>query len=171
MRALIIAAALFFYALPTQADDRIPPVANKIVKRECGPCHMAFQPLLLPQRSWILLMNNLSDHFGESANLNEGDRREILGYLTGGAADVTLSRAGVKILRNLKADETPLRITDLLHWRRKHGGNDYARMMETAKAKSKADCIPCHRDADSGNYDDDHESDDDDERKIKRKDN
>ncbi|OHC75663.1 MAG: hypothetical protein A3G18_00460 [Rhodospirillales bacterium RIFCSPLOWO2_12_FULL_58_28] len=167
MRILVIAAALFLLPAPTQADDRIPPVANKIVKRECGGCHMAFQPLLLPQRSWLLLMGNLSDHFGESANLNEGDRREILGYLTGGSADVTLSKAGVKIMRNVKTDETPLRITGLPHWQRKHKGGDYALMMKATKAKSNADCVSCHQDADNGNYDDDHGHDDDDERKKK----
>lgn len=169
MRKFIFALVLSAIALPAVADDRFPPVTNETVKRECGACHLAFQPILLPQRSWEALMGGLSDHFGESAKLDEGDRREILGYLTGGAADVTLVRAGVKMMRQVKDNETPLRITELPRWRRKHSDDDYRRMMERGAVKSNSDCAACHPGADQGYYDDDdldfdkdHDDDDDD---------
>ena len=62
---MLIAAAL----LPAAADgpERAPPVTHEPTLQECGECHMAFQPALLPAESWRRIMTGLSDHFGEDA--------------------------------------------------------------------------------------------------------
>lgn len=68
MRKWIILTVLLGGALPAWADERLPPIANDAVKKECGACHMAFQPQFLPQRSWRLMMGDLANHFGEDAS-------------------------------------------------------------------------------------------------------
>ncbi|MDH5218993.1 MAG: diheme cytochrome c, partial [Gammaproteobacteria bacterium] len=44
-------------------------VTDSLYKEECSACHMAYQPGLLPARSWEKMMDNLADHFGENAEL------------------------------------------------------------------------------------------------------
>lgn len=66
MRSLFIIALLLF-SLPAFAAERPKNwgllVDDKTVLAECGDCHFAFPPVLLPARSWKKLMGNLKDHF------------------------------------------------------------------------------------------------------------
>src|SRR4051812_22331997 len=63
-------------------------IARAAWKKECGACHMAFQPELLPARSWTALMAGLDNHFGENASLDAATSQAILAYLQAHAADV-----------------------------------------------------------------------------------
>ena len=45
----------------------VAAVENPLYQEECGSCHMAYPPGLLPGRSWEKLMTGLADHFGENA--------------------------------------------------------------------------------------------------------
>jgi hypothetical protein len=36
-----------------------PPVAEPVVKEECGSCHIAFAPSMLPASSWKRMMGDL----------------------------------------------------------------------------------------------------------------
>ena len=47
----------------------VAPVSDALYAQECGSCHMAYPPGLLPGRSWQRLMGNLADHFGDNAEL------------------------------------------------------------------------------------------------------
>jgi len=44
-------------------------VDNTLYQQECGSCHFAYQPGLLPARSWSTIMQGLDQHFGENAEL------------------------------------------------------------------------------------------------------
>ena len=59
-------------------DARVAPVTDPLVKKECGSCHMAFSPQLLPKRSWQKLIDTLADHFGENASLPDAQRRTVV---------------------------------------------------------------------------------------------
>ncbi|HPQ24397.1 MAG TPA: cytochrome C, partial [Gammaproteobacteria bacterium] len=50
----------------------VAPVDNPLYLQECGSCHFAYQPGLLPARSWNNLMGGLENHFGENAELPAG---------------------------------------------------------------------------------------------------
>ena len=45
--------------------EYLKPVANQTYAETCGECHFAYQPELLPFASWLKILNQLDDHFGE----------------------------------------------------------------------------------------------------------
>jgi hypothetical protein len=140
MRAPILAAALFLLALPATADEleQVPPVTHEPTKKECGECHMAFQPALLPAESWRKIMAGLEDHFGEDASLEADLTVEIEAYL--------VENAG-------RGDGTKLRITEQRWFRHEHDFPN--RMWQKPEVRSRANCEACHRDAARGSYEDD----------------
>ena len=48
----------------------VAAIANPVYKEECGSCHMAYPPGLLPARSWTKVMSGLDNHFGDNAELD-----------------------------------------------------------------------------------------------------
>ena len=115
---LVIAVSGFMLSSTIYADERYGVVKDKLTLEECGACHMAFQPQLLPERSWRALMTDLEDHFGEDASLDAVSVNNIMGYLINDAADNQWS--GSKMLRGLSNNKTPLRISELPYWVREH---------------------------------------------------
>ncbi len=70
--ALALVAAL----VPAHADGeragmRVPLLPA--YKQECGSCHLAYPPGLLPASSWQRLMGDLPHHFGTDASLDAAD--------------------------------------------------------------------------------------------------
>ena len=72
--ALLMTAAAIAVA---EGGERVPPVTDPVVKKECGSCHMVFPPQFLPRRSWQKLADTLADHFGENAGLGEAQRKAV----------------------------------------------------------------------------------------------
>ncbi len=154
IQTLSIAAAAFLLTTSmASAEARYGPVSDPVTAKECGACHMAFQPQMLPKRSWVKIMSGLSDHFGEDASLDAGDAKSIQSYLTENAADANWW--GGKFMRGVKDTMTPLRITETPYWIREHGREIPARIWKDPRVKSKANCAACHRRAERGNYGDD----------------
>ena len=137
----------------THADDRYRPVNDKIVESECGECHMAFQPQMLPKRSWLKIMNNLDTHFGEDASLDALTRQHIETYFNKNAADQGWWNG--RFMRGLSDNDTPLHITKTPYWRRQHRNEVPEWAWSDPKAKTKSNCIACHPRATYGDYDDD----------------
>jgi hypothetical protein len=136
------------------ADERIAPVADPVVKKECGSCHMAFSPQLLPRRSWQKLVETLSDHFGENASLGEAQRKTVLEYLLANAADGPRAGSeGRKFGASIPSALTPLRITEVPRWVREHRKVGADRWGDPS-VKSKANCPACHKGAEQGIYED-----------------
>jgi hypothetical protein len=133
-------------------DDMMPPVKDAATIKECGACHMVFQPAFLPARSWEKMMGGLKDHFGENAELNAATAQGITDYLTANANDKGKSRG-----KELSASEAPLRITETPWFKHKHGKKDRLSpaTLKRRGAKSAADCKACHKEADKGYYEDD----------------
>jgi len=136
-----------------QADENYRPVKDTVVISECGACHMTFQPAMLPQRSWIAIMSDLENHFGEDALLSEQTNQYIKDYLVENAADQQW--VGARLLRGLSNSITPLRITELPYWEKEHNEEVSTREWNNPKVGSKANCVACHRHAERGFYDDD----------------
>ncbi len=131
------------------SDERYPPVTDAMTRKECGECHMAFQPAFLPARSWAKIMDTLSDHFGEDASLPKEKVEHIKQYLMANAAD---TRWRSKMMRGVSKDWTPLRITELPYWKREHDEEVPPQAWKDPKVGSKANCKACHRYADVGVY-------------------
>ncbi|NVK19649.1 MAG: diheme cytochrome c [Methylocystaceae bacterium] len=151
----LFAAALVIVAGSSvaHADERYRPISDEVVKKECGACHMAFQPQMLPKRSWIKIMDTLDDHFGEDASLDKETNDDIKNYLVENASDSGWWSG--KFLRGVADDWTPLRITEIPYWVREHNKEVPNWAWSDPKVKSKANCVACHPRAAMGNYDDD----------------
>lgn len=148
--------AVSFVGTVLKADDiRLSPVSDPVVAKECKACHMLYPAGLLPARSWQALMGDLKNHFGENADLDEPTRKAITDYLTANAADA--NGRGNKMLRGLAADATPLRISELPYFLRKHGkkGRISPETLTRRGANWPGDCQACHRGAEQGSFDDD----------------
>jgi len=122
-------------------------------REECGSCHLAFHPNLLPARSWQKIMAEQDRHFGTDLALDEDTSKEILSFLLDNAAETSNREAALKINRSIKPDAVPLRITDTPYWVNKHRSiaeSDW----RSAKVKSKVNCAACHLDAEAGTFED-----------------
>lgn len=145
LRPLSIVLALAVTPLAAASADemeRVPPVTDPVVQKECGACHMAFQPAFLPAASWRAMMGELSNHFGEDAWLPPETAKHVEDWL--------VAHAG---RQPTDAANPPLRITELRWWTREHEHEVSQAMWD--KAGSKGNCKACHRDAERGLYEDD----------------
>jgi hypothetical protein len=134
-----------------EGGANLPPVSDPATLKECGACHMAYQPEMLPMRSWHAIMTHLSGHFGEDASLPETTRAGIENYLVSNAGDAPGVTGGKRYMQGIKASSTPLRITDTQFWRRGHGEISTANFTSPT-VKTKANCVACHRSAVQGQY-------------------
>lgn len=147
---------------PAMADDDdwgysktrrgVAPVTNDTYAAECGACHFAYQPGLLPARSWKHIMGTLGNHFGDSAELDPAIAKPLTDYLLANAADNVRDRRSVKMARSVPADETPARITEVPYFRREHNEVPARYVTANPKVGSLSNCAACHTRAADGIY-------------------
>ena len=137
--------------------NEVRMVENEQYKEECGSCHFPYQPGLLPERSWLKLLEatSLEDHFGDNAEMDESLRKPIEAFLSENAADKSHYKRSKKIVASLKAEETPLRISEVRYIQRKHRSMTDEYVKNNRYVKSLAQCDKCHQMADKAVYDDD----------------
>ena len=140
--------------LPGARQD-VAPVDNELYRNECGSCHFAYQPGLLPAATWQVIIQGLDDHFGENAELGAAERQAVSEYLAANAAD----RAGYSrfagIGRSMQGSAS-LRITDSTYFRRKHDEVPERLVSGNPDVGSFARCDSCHTTAAQGVYDEHH---------------
>lgn len=117
---------------------------------ECGSCHMAYPPGLMPPQSWQKVMSGLEDHFGENAELDTPTEKMLTQFLLKSSAP----REGVyrRMFRNLN-QAAPLRITQMPYFRRIHNEIPARLIQGNEKVRSLSQCDSCHRDAKRGRFD------------------
>jgi hypothetical protein len=134
-------------------NKSLKTIKYKTYLDECGACHFAFQPELLPARSWEKMMNNLDDHFGTDASLDEETRADISAFLRWDSAEKSSAKRAIKFLKSIPANQSPLRITETRYFIDKH--DEITPDVYKRKAiGSAANCEKCHTTANKGNYDD-----------------
>lgn len=142
MRILFI-LGLLSIAAPALAEEieRVPPVANAAATKECGTCHMAYQPQLLSAASWQILLADLANHFDNDASLGDAARKEIEAYYVANAG---------------RSGDTPgePRITLTSWWINAHEEVPAASWTKP-DVKFKGNCVACHQQADKGVYEGD----------------
>jgi hypothetical protein len=151
--AAALSATLLERARAGGGDDFFPPVSDPVVKQECGSCHLAYPPSMLPARSWQRTMDTLANHFGDDASLEAATAARVRRFLTLNAADAAGRAYGDKLTRGLAASSAPLRITDLPRWQRKHRKVP-AWEWTHKEVRTRANCAACHVDAERGHFDD-----------------
>jgi len=122
-------------------DMRVPAANNAKWKTECGACHVAFPPRLLPAESWKAMMSGLDKHFGTDASLDAATEKEIgtfLEHYSGGKSNGAVAKP-------------TLRITETRWFIREHDEVSGA-TWKNPKVKSPANCAACHIRAERGDY-------------------
>lgn len=123
----------------------VAPNAPAVWKTECGSCHMAYPPGLLPPAAWQQQMDNLKQHYGSNASLDKPDEQAIRLFLLHASATNQLPTPPVR-----KAGEPP-RITSSGWFVRKHRevrADQWARKA----VGGRSNCIACHAGADKGDF-------------------
>ena len=134
--------------------SHIKPVNNSVYKEECGGCHFAYQPELLPGASWMKIMADLDNHFEEPVELDDDLKKIISDYLKSNSAEFSSAKRAVKILRSL-GNQAPMRITDTPYIREKHH-EVKPEVFKRESVGSRSNCIACHTTAEQGIYEDDN---------------
>lgn len=128
------------------------PVTDPVVKEECGSCHLAFAPSMLPASSWKRMMADLKNHFGDDASVDAKLTARITDYLVANAADTGGYRYSQELQRGVSANNAPLRITELPKWVKEHRKvPDWE--WRHKDVRTRANCTACHIDAERGTYD------------------
>ena len=134
----------------TQLD--FAPVIDQPYLAECGSCHFAFQPGLLPQRSWQKIMGALDNHFGDNAELEATLHQTILTYLITNSADHSNYLRSRNLVASINSNVIPMRITDTLYFKRKHNQIPEQLVKGNPATGSFSNCNTCHRHAEQGLY-------------------
>lgn len=138
-----------------QRTKEVKPVTDKQYRSECGDCHFPYQPGLLPEKSWLKMLNAeaLKDHFGVNAELDNDVLREISGYAVENSADKSWYKRSRKIAVATANGEAPLRITELHYIKRKHQEIPEKMIKGNKDVKSLSFCDKCHTQAVKGVFD------------------
>lgn len=133
-------AAGLSWAGVAMAGDHVYTATDPTWKTECGSCHVAYPPQLLPANSWRALMSGLDKHFGSDASLDPRTTARITAFLEKNAG------------RERSPSRTPaLRITETRWFVHKH--NEVPdRAWKNPQVKSAANCTACHVDGDKGDF-------------------
>lgn len=130
----------------------VKPVNNELYIQECGSCHFAFQPGLLPQRSWTKMMGDLENHFGTDASLNQADTATLLAYMTQNASDKSMNyKRSQRMTNSISRNSTPLKISEVPYFKDKHRSISTP-MITQKEVGSITNCVACHSNAAKGDY-------------------
>jgi hypothetical protein len=125
--------------------------SNPRWKEDCGACHIAYPPQMLPAVSWRAIMAGLDKHFGSNASLDADVAKEITEFLEKNADARKREAAG----KQDASAKTLLRITEG-RWFKSEHREVAARDWKNQKVKSPANCGACHTTAESGDFSEDN---------------
>ena len=117
-----------------------------LYKKECGSCHIAYAPYLLPQKAWANLMGDLQNHFGDDASLDESEFRGISDFLNENSAEFYDTKFKANLAEE-NADE--IAISKYKFYQKAHEHLPNA-LFKDERIKSKANCAACHAKAELG---------------------
>ena len=132
----------------------LKPVNNPVYEAECGECHFLYQPELLPSASWMKILDQLDDHFGEEIELDPDSTKIISDYLKSNGAEKSSAKRAVKIMGSL-GNHVPMKVTDIPYIREKHHELN-PEILIRESIGSLSNCIACHTTAEKGIYEDDN---------------
>ena len=121
--------------------------------KECGSCHFAYSPGLLPVRSWELHMERLEKHFGETVVLPAATREVIRRYLVDNAADRSPYEGSEYFMAKIDAGATPYRLMDVPLYREMHRIiREVISIKSKVKVRTLTNCNGCHQFAAEGSF-------------------
>ncbi|WP_419261731.1 cytochrome C [Campylobacter fetus] len=153
MRILIVVCLAFImlYAKGPKGPE-VRPVDNDLYKKECASCHFGYQPGLMSSKSWIWIMQNLENHYGSDANIDEQSSKDILAYLLSNASEKALMyKRSVKLTKSMQNGVLYKSITEIPYHIKKHKKLEKW-MINQKEVKTLSNCSACHKYADKGMY-------------------
>lgn len=136
--------------LGSRAD--VAPVENETYRSECGGCHFAYQPGLLPGHAWERIMDSLREHYGDDASLDEKQVAEIGSYLRTNAAEHASHSRSRAFATGSNIGVALPRITETRYFQREHSEIPDRLVRGKTDVGSFGNCQVCHRNADAGVY-------------------
>jgi len=141
--------------LMEESRQPIAPVTNATYNKECGSCHMAYQPGLLPPRAWAQIMTPpaLKSHYGDDASLSEDLRREINTVLGVDSPDLLLQGNPLDrgVADGASAGALP-RISETASFKHEHSKIPARLVKGNPEVGSLSKCNACHVRAPEGDY-------------------
>ena len=134
----VLVARPSYAALPSQADGA------GVWREECGSCHIAYPPRLLPAASWRIVLERLDKHFGVDASLDPARVAAVRAFL---------EREAAPSGRAADTAGTP-RISTLPWFGREHSEVS-AEVWRRPSVRSRANCAACHAAAEKGVFNED----------------
>ena len=128
---------------------------NPLYLDECGACHLAYPPGLLPAQDWSRIMDNLDNHFGDDASLDAESTSLIRTYVLEHAASPNAGGHAKAFAAGDPSTESLPRITQTRYFKREHHEIPKKWVTENADVGSFSNCNACHKDADKGIFDED----------------
>ena len=121
---------------------------NATWTKECGGCHLAYHPSMLPARSWTKLLQEQHAHFGEDLDLEDESVNRLLGFAAMESAEAHRTTLAWKVDSTTPPSATPLRVTDTGYWKHRHADLSDADWTRTKRFA----CDGCHLDAAAGTF-------------------
>jgi hypothetical protein len=125
---------------------------GQLYQEECGSCHFPFQAGFLPAASWQGIMQDLHGHFGDNAELSDGDTQRITQYLVANSAGQVNGEIPNKIMWSLRYSANPSRITETAFFRHEHREIPPGILRQKEREISFSNCDSCHTRALQGSY-------------------
>ena len=117
-----------------------------LYKKECGSCHIAYAPYLLPKKAWANLMDGLENHFGDDASLEETDFEGIASFLNAHSSEAYESFFKANLADE---NESEIAISKYKFYEKAHETLPQG-LFKAPNIKSKANCNACHEDGEQG---------------------
>jgi len=139
--AIGLLAGMALIAHEVMANGNLAAPANERWRAECGSCHIAYPPQLLPAQSWRRVMFQLDKHFGTDASVNSVAAAEITAYLerySGSARRTASSPDSVRITKSRWFVHEHDEVKSEVWW--------------LPAVKSAANCGACHTSAEQGDF-------------------
>ncbi|MDO9226664.1 MAG: cytochrome C [Pseudomonadota bacterium] len=145
-------AGLWLANAPSHDEAVFPMPRGKTLVNECGRCHAAYAPGLLPARSWRKMMDALDDHFGEDASVLEPVSLALLKDLEDMAADGAFADMRMRrIAGAVPVDEAPQRVTETAYFKAMHASVP-KHYWKNPVVGSPGNCGACHPGANEGRF-------------------
>ncbi len=135
-KTILTAIAVALVAGEAMAEGRLSVPVNDRWQAECGSCHLAYPPQLLPAQSWQRLMAQLDRHFGVDASVDAATTTEIRIFLE--------KHAGRGTAQTVRVTETA--------WFRHEHDELPSSIWKHPAVKSAANCAACHTTAEQGDF-------------------
>jgi hypothetical protein len=152
MKYLIVLTTIVGSLFAQNPTTDVAPVDNQLYIKECGSCHFAYQPGLLPSSSWNKIMSNLGNHYNNDASISATNLQILTKYLNDNSAEKNMQyKRSNRIVSSLASGQIPDSISTTPYIIKKHS-EIRKNLITQPEVKGLFNCIACHKTADKGNY-------------------